>query len=315
MKAFLRLRLTQLKERYPYLLFGVLVILLIIVFSCVYYGRQVEPLMEGNLAESLSFYEQQLADRLADPKSPKDIMTAGKYRFFLETKTAEWMYWDPIYLLSGLTYSSACYKILVIVMPLLTPALAVFFAYAFFGEDIAGGYCREYFHSRLSRRQVFHASFFSSFGLFVVPWVTVLLFLFFSASPMFGMELLCVNMGSTSAYTVLKGATFAVISCLISAFLSFVLVGCLAFSRVNGLPIVLPVILFYMMFMLAVLWQSVPRFAYAMPFIGASIPLASLLVSGLSGVYWGSWFNLLGALLLALVCYGLLRRRYDKGTF
>lgn len=315
MKAFLRLRLAQLKGRYPYLLFALSVLLLIIVFACVYYGRHVESLTEGNLAESLSFYAQQLAGKLADPQSPQDIMTAGKYRFFLDTETAEWMYWEPFYLLSGQAYSSACYKLLAIVMPLLTPAGAVFFAYAFFGEDIASGYCREYFHSRLSRSRIFQASFLSSFGLFVIPWTIVLLFLFLSASPMFEMELLCVNMGSTSAYTALEGAVFAILSCLISAFLSFALVGCLAFSRVNGLPIVLPAILFYMMFLVASLWHSVPRFSYAMPLIGASVPLASLLVSGLSGVYWGSWLNLLAALLLALVCYGLLRRRYGEGTF
>ena len=315
MKAFLRLRLAQLKGRYPYLLFALSVLLLIIVFACVYYGRHVESLTEGNLAESLSFYAQQLAGKLADPQSPQDIMTAGKYRFFLDTETAEWMYWEPIYLLSGKAYSSACYKLLVIVMPLLTPVVAVFFAYAFFGEDIASGYCREYFHSRLSRRQVFRASFFSSFGLFVVPWLLVLLFLFLSASPMFGIKLLCVNLGSTSAYSALEGAAFAVISCLISAFLNFALVGFLAFSRVNGLPVVLPIVFFYMMFLLAILWQSVPRFAYGMPLIGASIPLASLLVSGLSGVYWGSWLNLLAASLLAFLVYRLLRKRYEKGTF
>lgn len=315
MKAFLRFRLIQLKGRYPYLLFALSVLLLIIVFSLVYYSKRVEPFTEGDLVESLAFYERQLAGGLADPKSPSEIMTAGKYRFFLDTQSAEWMYWDPTDLVYVQVYSSACYKLLVIVMPLLTPIYAVFFAYAFFGEDIATSYCREYFRSRLSRRKVFRMSFFSSFALFIFPWFAVLLFLFLSVSPMFGMELLCVNMSSTSAYTVLEGAFFALISCLVSAFLSFGVVGSLAFSRVNGLPVVLPIVLFYLMLMLALLWNNVPRFSYGMPLIGASVPLVSLMASGLSGVYWGSWLNLSAAAISALAVYWSLRRRYGKGTF
>ena len=77
MKAFLRIRLIQLKGRYPYLLFALSVLLLIIVFSLVYYSKRVEPFTEGDLVESLAFYERQLAGGLADPKSPSDIMTAG----------------------------------------------------------------------------------------------------------------------------------------------------------------------------------------------------------------------------------------------